>query len=291
MAVYNREVALIRNQVRNRVKKTTGIKASREQIQRLKDLRKDLGINTADLCRTLLQAEKPKPSRSEEKEPTAEPIEEPEVHNEAKDRQSEAKELMQKPREARVKRMNKRRRDESVRERENSRALLSNDAVEKLVESRDMQEVMDLEGWGPGPQVLEMIAKKGWIDPLTTVGRKASTRVMALLKEQEKGVVVFPFTEASSHTFEALDRMVAIPFCVPTALMVRKTGKTITNMPWIVVRFGPKAEAEAFRDASCPYFRSDGKESEVHTKEDMTTLWPRKPDGDSFGGGTSIRHY
>jgi hypothetical protein len=50
-AIYEREVGLIQDQVRLRIKKEPGAKASKEQIQRIKNLRKDLGINKADLCR------------------------------------------------------------------------------------------------------------------------------------------------------------------------------------------------------------------------------------------------
>ena len=283
-AIYDREVALIKNQVQLRTKKRGGLKSSREQIQRMKDLRKDLGIHKTELCRELLKAEAPRPSLLEDKKKPEEPQEEPEAPPpEAKEaKSSDAKErddMLSKPRTARTKQHNKRRRDVAVNAREASRASLSDSAVEKLVESHDKQEAADLEGWSAGPQVLERIALKGWTDPLTVIGRKASVRVMALLKEKEEGVVVFPFTEASSHTFEALDRMVAVPFCVPTALMIRKSGKTITNMPWVAIRFGPRAKAEAWRNLSREYFKTASTGNEVETKNNMTDLWPRKSDG------------
>ena len=57
---------------------------------------------------------------------------------------------------------------------------------------------------------------------------------MKVLRQNSDGSVLFPYTDSASHTLEALDRMVDLPIIFPTAFMLRKVGRVVNNLPWIV---------------------------------------------------------
>jgi hypothetical protein len=56
--------------------------------------------------------------------------------------------------------------------------------------------------------------------------------------------------------------------------MIRKYGKAITNQPWLVIRFGPKEDAEVWRKTHREYFSADWKAAQGNAKKQIISQWP-----------------
>jgi hypothetical protein len=97
---------------------------------------------------------------------------------------------------------------------------------------------------------------------------------MPILKGLQDTVVIIPYQEGTSQTYEVIDHLVDIPLLIPPAYMVRTQGKPLKDKPWLVARVGNSENAQMRRLFFWKLFKAESRKEDMVSE--MLKLWPQE---------------
>ena len=236
-------------------------KRRRLEKERIKSLKKILGIKGGELRKMLLTPGKLKCKDEMVVEDPYDqlPLDLPDVE---KEEGKERKMPIVINRQAHVKNWSRRQWKARNKLKQEEIKKVIQESVIHHVERADQQLLLNSEGWRVLDEGLAPLRKRKWPEPVVIAGRKVKEILLDFIRSGKTGSVLIPWSELTScHTLEAMDSMDDIPIMVPAVNMFRQEGNVLTKSPWLAFRIGGKERARKWREGSRDWWQnSDEKE-------------------------------
>jgi len=121
-----------------------------------------------------------------------------------------------------------------------------------------------------------LLTKLPWEGPLIVVGKKKNHISIDFLRRNKPFIFACPWVPGTSYAMELLDRLVALPRLIPSAILnrVEEARKIYHTEPWVIASVGTLEQASAWR-ASCKDFYLLGTPAkETEKLKIILSLWP-----------------